>query len=215
MACWSFAAENLDEDQQMAFTHWFGPLDRGFGRVRPPQHRFKTDHLADISNVDYNGDVVPPGHPKRVGSLANQLWHSDSSFQKPSAKFSILTFIRCRPGAAIPNSPTCAPPMTRCPSGEAGNRQSHRRALGAAFAHQSAGRRQLHRRAARLDPAGEMAAGARASVIGSQIAVHRRTYPGHRRHVGAGSTHPPAPSCLSTRRSRASSMSMNGRWAIS
>jgi alpha-ketoglutarate-dependent 2,4-dichlorophenoxyacetate dioxygenase len=87
-----FRRQNLDEDQQMAFTRWFGPLDRGFGRVRPNrQHRFKTNHLADISNVDYNGDVVPPGHPKRVGSLANQLWHSDSSFQKPSAKFSILT----------------------------------------------------------------------------------------------------------------------------
>jgi alpha-ketoglutarate-dependent 2,4-dichlorophenoxyacetate dioxygenase len=87
-----FRRQNLDEDQQMAFTQWFGPLDRGFGKVRNnPNHRFKTPHLADISNVDYNGDVVPPGHPKRVGSLANQLWHSDSSFQKPSAKFSILT----------------------------------------------------------------------------------------------------------------------------
>lgn len=87
-----FRRQNLDEDQQMAFTRWFGPLDRGFTTVRNnPEHRFKTRHLADISNVDFNGDVVPPGHPKRVGSLANQLWHSDSSFQKPSAKFSILT----------------------------------------------------------------------------------------------------------------------------
>jgi alpha-ketoglutarate-dependent 2,4-dichlorophenoxyacetate dioxygenase len=87
-----FRRQHLDEDQQMAFTRWFGPLDRGFARVRSnPNHRFKTEHLADISNVDFNGDVVPPGHPKRVGSLANQLWHSDSSFQKPSAKFSILT----------------------------------------------------------------------------------------------------------------------------
>jgi alpha-ketoglutarate-dependent 2,4-dichlorophenoxyacetate dioxygenase len=87
-----FRQQHLDEDQQMAFTNWFGPLDRGFGKVRNnPNHRFKTAHLADISNVDYNGDVVPPGHPKRVGSLANQLWHSDSSFQKPSAKFSLLT----------------------------------------------------------------------------------------------------------------------------
>ena len=87
-----FRHQNLDEDQQMAFTGWFGPLERGFARVRPnAQHRFKTRDLADISNVDYNGDVVPPGHPKRVGSLANQLWHSDSSFQKPSAKFSLLT----------------------------------------------------------------------------------------------------------------------------
>lgn len=87
-----FRRQHLDEDQQMAFTRWFGPLDRGFARVRNnPNHRFKTQHLADISNVDFNGDVVPPAHPKRVGSLANQLWHSDSSFQKPSAKFSILT----------------------------------------------------------------------------------------------------------------------------
>jgi len=86
-----FRRQHLDEEQQMTFTRWFGPLDRGFGRVRNAKSRFKTPHLADISNVDFNGDVVPPGHPKRTGSLANQLWHSDSSFQKPSAKFSILT----------------------------------------------------------------------------------------------------------------------------
>ena len=86
-----FRRQKLDEDQQMAFTRWFGPLDRGFARVRNASSRFKTPHLADISNVDFNGDVVPPGHAKRTGSLANQLWHSDSSFQKPSAKFSILT----------------------------------------------------------------------------------------------------------------------------
>lgn len=87
-----FRRQNLDEDQQMAFTRWFGPLDRGFAKVRKhARHRFKTDLLADISNVDFNGEVVPVGHPKRVGSLANQLWHSDSSFQRPSAKYSLLT----------------------------------------------------------------------------------------------------------------------------
>ncbi len=87
-----FRQQNLDEDQQLVFTRWFGPLDRGFAKVRnSAQHRFKSHHLADISNVDFNGDVAPVGSPKRVGSLANQLWHSDSSFQRPSAKFSLLT----------------------------------------------------------------------------------------------------------------------------
>ena len=86
-----FRRANLDAEQQIAFTRWFGPLDRGFAKVRNAANRFNVPNLADISNVDYNGDVVPKGHPKRVGSLANQLWHSDSSFQSPSAKFSILT----------------------------------------------------------------------------------------------------------------------------
>ncbi|HEX4193210.1 MAG TPA: TauD/TfdA family dioxygenase, partial [Stellaceae bacterium] len=50
-----FRRQNLDADQQMAFTHWFGPLERGFARVRAnvQEHRFKTRDLADISNVDY------------------------------------------------------------------------------------------------------------------------------------------------------------------
>jgi alpha-ketoglutarate-dependent 2,4-dichlorophenoxyacetate dioxygenase len=50
----------------------------------------KYNELADISNVTVDDEVVARDHSKIVSNLANQLWHSDSSFQKPRAKYSML-----------------------------------------------------------------------------------------------------------------------------
>jgi len=80
----------LSQDEQMQFAKSFGPLDLGFRRVRGGPHRFAYNELADISNVKVDGEVAGRDHAKIVGNVANQLWHSDSSFQKPRAKYSML-----------------------------------------------------------------------------------------------------------------------------
>ena len=88
-----FPGQALDQDQQIQFARALGPLDLGLRRVRMAQtraHRFKHEELADISNVTVDGAVAPRDHAKIVSNLANQLWHSDSSFQKPRAKYSML-----------------------------------------------------------------------------------------------------------------------------
>jgi alpha-ketoglutarate-dependent 2,4-dichlorophenoxyacetate dioxygenase len=38
-----------------------------------------------------DGTLAERGHAKIVGNVANQLWHSDSSFQRPRAKYSMLS----------------------------------------------------------------------------------------------------------------------------
>lgn len=80
----------LSQDQQMAFATSFGTLDLGLKKLRRSANRFKYDEMIDISNVDEHGNVVPPEHGKVFDNMANQLWHSDSSFQKPAAKYSML-----------------------------------------------------------------------------------------------------------------------------
>ncbi len=83
----------LDQDQQMEFTRWFGPFQLGFGRIAAghKKQRFKHETLADMSNVDEDG-VVVSRHSRRIyTTIGNMVWHSDSSFQAPAAKFSILT----------------------------------------------------------------------------------------------------------------------------
>ena len=85
-----FRGQPLDEHQQIAFAKALGPLDMGFRKVRGGPHRFENAELADISNVKVDGEVAERAHGKIVGNVANQLWHSDSSFQRPRAKYSML-----------------------------------------------------------------------------------------------------------------------------
>jgi alpha-ketoglutarate-dependent 2,4-dichlorophenoxyacetate dioxygenase len=85
-----FRNQKLDQHQQIAFAKSLGPLDLGLRKIRGGAHRFEYAELADISNVKVDGTVADRQHAKIVGNVANQLWHSDSSFQKPRAKYSML-----------------------------------------------------------------------------------------------------------------------------
>lgn len=86
-----FRNQTLDQHQQIAFAKSLGPLDLGLRKVkRGTAHRFAYDELADISNVTTEGEVAERANAKIVSNLANQLWHSDSSFQHPRAKYSML-----------------------------------------------------------------------------------------------------------------------------
>lgn len=86
-----FPGQHLDQDQQIALAQALGPLELGFRRIKSGAHRLKYNELADISNVTPEGEVAARDHNKIVSNLANQLWHSDSSFQKPRAKYSLLS----------------------------------------------------------------------------------------------------------------------------
>ena len=88
-----FRGQPLTQSQQIEFAKSFGPLDLGFRRVRGGPHRLEYAELADISNVKADGAVAERQHAKIVGNIANQLWHSDSSFQKPRAKYSMLSAV--------------------------------------------------------------------------------------------------------------------------
>lgn len=95
-----FRNQPMDQDQQIRFAQHFGPLDLGLRKLKGGAHRFKYAELADISNVKADGEVADRAHAKIVGNLANQLWHSDSSFQRPRAKYSMLSSVIVPPGGA-------------------------------------------------------------------------------------------------------------------
>lgn len=83
----------LTQHEQIAFAKSLGPLDLGLRKLKGGPHRFAYAELADISNVKVDGEVAGREHAKIVGNVANQLWHSDSSFQKPRAKYSMLSAV--------------------------------------------------------------------------------------------------------------------------
>jgi len=80
----------LSGQQQIDFTKSFGPLDLGLKKVFKRPERLEDERLIDISNVDAQGNVARRDSPKNLSNFANQLWHSDSSFQNPRAAYSML-----------------------------------------------------------------------------------------------------------------------------
>ena len=89
-----FRDQPLDQDQQIAFARSFGTLDIGLRRATKGAHRFKYDELIDISNVAPDGAIAARDSRRIASMIANQLWHSDSSFQSPAAKYSMLSAVR-------------------------------------------------------------------------------------------------------------------------
>ena len=85
-----FRGQPLTQLQQIAFATTFGPLDIGLKRVFRRPERLDDERLIDISNVDAAGQVAKRDSPKNLSNFANQLWHSDSSFMKPRAAYSML-----------------------------------------------------------------------------------------------------------------------------
>jgi alpha-ketoglutarate-dependent 2,4-dichlorophenoxyacetate dioxygenase len=85
-----FRDQPLSMQQQLDFATSFGPLDIGLKRVLQRKERMPDERLIDISNVDLSGAVARRDSPKNLSNFANQLWHSDSSFMKPRAAYSML-----------------------------------------------------------------------------------------------------------------------------
>ncbi len=85
-----FRDQDLRVNEQMAFTRAFGSIDMGLLKVVQKKNRFTNPGMIDISNVDGDRRVLERDDPRLATMLANQLWHSDSSFKIPSAKYSLL-----------------------------------------------------------------------------------------------------------------------------
>lgn len=89
-----FRDQPLTQTQQLELAKSFGPLDMGLKKLKKQPDRLEHAELADISNVADAGGTVARDSRKIVSNIANQLWHSDSSFQQPAARYSMLAAVQ-------------------------------------------------------------------------------------------------------------------------
>jgi alpha-ketoglutarate-dependent 2,4-dichlorophenoxyacetate dioxygenase len=86
-----FHDQQLDDEQQIAFSRQLGTLEQATGDIMSDKDRRLSMDLNDISNLDKNGELLARDDRRRLFALGNQLWHSDSSFKEVPAKYSLLS----------------------------------------------------------------------------------------------------------------------------
>ena len=87
-----FRDQKITDEQQMAFSRNFGPLEdaRGGNITRPGDKRL-SEGMNDVSNLGRDGQPLDRASRQRLFNLGNMLWHSDSSFRPVPAKYSLLS----------------------------------------------------------------------------------------------------------------------------
>ena len=88
-----FKKQKINDDQQIKFSKYFGKIE-GAGNnttIRSIKERRLSDSFGDVSNLDVNNRPLRKTDNKRFFALGNRLWHTDASFKKIPAKYSLLS----------------------------------------------------------------------------------------------------------------------------
>ncbi len=87
-----FHDQKFDDESQIAFSRNFGTLEEATGDLNwGEKRRIASPLINDISNLDDENNVMAADNRRRLFSLGNRLWHSDSSFKTVPAKYSLLS----------------------------------------------------------------------------------------------------------------------------
>ena len=82
-----FPAQPMDDDQQVAFSELFGPLERTVSTNPAGGTAFARQSNIDIAT----GEKIPMDDPRMAYQKGNYLWHADSTFKRVPSLCSILT----------------------------------------------------------------------------------------------------------------------------
>ena len=85
-----FPGQALDDTQLFAFGSRFGAIEDAASGTHQDRRRLSNAQINDISNLRSDGAIMTADDRHRMSSLGNLLWHSDSSFKKVSAGYSML-----------------------------------------------------------------------------------------------------------------------------
>jgi alpha-ketoglutarate-dependent 2,4-dichlorophenoxyacetate dioxygenase len=83
-----FRDQPFDDESQIAFSRNFGTLETMEAHAA---NNYKPGHIAVMTNLDANGNLLPLTHPSMIHRLRNESWHTDSSFKPVAALASLLS----------------------------------------------------------------------------------------------------------------------------
>ena len=86
-----FHDQDIDDEQQLAFSGNFGALRTSSRNIRPDYESRLDPRMTDVSNLDAKGGVLPADDRERLYMMANRFWHTDNAFRRVPAKYSLLS----------------------------------------------------------------------------------------------------------------------------
>ncbi len=89
-----FRDQALDDESQIAFSRRFGNLEKTEPHAA---NNYTPSHVAVMTNVDENGQLMPLTDKRVILRMRNEQWHSDSSFKPVAALASLLSGRECPP----------------------------------------------------------------------------------------------------------------------
>jgi len=90
-----FPKQALSDEEQIAFSRRFGALEETIKSIANKPNVARQ--IADLSNVDADGNLIDPDDKRMIYHSANQMWHTDSSFKRVPALASMLSGRECPP----------------------------------------------------------------------------------------------------------------------
>ena len=96
-----FRDQPFTDAEQIAFARRLdGDLHTRTGSRVLSKSRLGNEAVADISNLDESGGIMPSDDRRRMYTLGNRLWHTDASFQDPPGRYSMLSAKMVPPAGA-------------------------------------------------------------------------------------------------------------------
>jgi alpha-ketoglutarate-dependent 2,4-dichlorophenoxyacetate dioxygenase len=82
-----FREQALDDESQIRFSRNFGTLETMEAHAA---NDYRPGHIAVMTNLDAEGNLLPLAHPAMLHRERNEMWHTDSSFKPIGALCSML-----------------------------------------------------------------------------------------------------------------------------
>lgn len=86
-----FPGQPLTDEQQIAFSSRLGALETTRKANRPGFKPRLDLRVSNISNLDENDRIMARDDWRRASDLGNRMWHTDSSFKRTPAMYSLLS----------------------------------------------------------------------------------------------------------------------------
>lgn len=83
-----FRDQPFTDETQIAFSRNFGALETMEAHAA---NNYKPGHIAMMTNLDAQGDLLPLDDAGMIHRLRNEAWHTDSSFKAVAALCSMLS----------------------------------------------------------------------------------------------------------------------------